>query len=104
MNLQGKRVLVTGGGTGTGADFCRGFIEAGAEVVIAGRRREPLEKVAGDNPAISVVVADVTEEESVRAMFEAAGPVDIVIANAGRGRQFRAGQDGTRPLERAGCR
>jgi 3-hydroxybutyrate dehydrogenase len=83
MSLQGKRVLITGGGTGIGADFCRGFSEAGAEVVIAGRRREPLEKVAGGNDAVSVVVADVTEEASVKAMFEAAGPVDIVIANAG---------------------
>lgn len=83
MNLEGKRVLITGGGTGTGADFCRGFVEAGCEVVIAGRRREPLENVAGDNKAIRPVVADVTDEDSVRAMFEAAGPVDIVIANAG---------------------
>jgi len=83
MTLEGKRVLITGGGTGTGADFCRGFVEAGCEVVISGRRREPLETVAGDNKAIKPVVADVTDEESVKAMFEAAGPVDIVIANAG---------------------
>lgn len=83
MTLEGKRVLITGGGTGTGADFCRGFVEAGCEVVIAGRRREPLENVAGENNAITTVVADVTDEDSVKAMFEAAGPVDIVIANAG---------------------
>jgi NAD(P)-dependent dehydrogenase (short-subunit alcohol dehydrogenase family) len=83
MTIQGKRVLITGGGTGIGADFCRGFIKAGAEVVIAGRRRDRLEKVAGGNDAISVVTADVTDEESVKAMFAAAGPVDIVIANAG---------------------
>ena len=82
-NLDGKRVLITGGGTGTGADFARGFAEAGAEIVIAGRRSKPLEKIAAGNPAISMVTADVTDEASVKAMFEAAGPVDIVIANAG---------------------
>ena len=42
MMLAGRRVLVTGGGSGTGADFTRGFAEAGAEVVIAGRRAEAL--------------------------------------------------------------
>jgi NAD(P)-dependent dehydrogenase (short-subunit alcohol dehydrogenase family) len=38
MTLAGKRVLVTGGGTGAGADLARGFAAAGADVVIAGRR------------------------------------------------------------------
>ncbi len=83
MTFAGKRVLITGGGTGTGADFARGFAEAGAEIVIAGRRRDPLEKVAEGNKAIRCVTADVTDEASVKAMFEEAGPVDIVIANAG---------------------
>ncbi|MFZ2100796.1 MAG: SDR family NAD(P)-dependent oxidoreductase [Oricola sp.] len=83
MTLQGKTVLVTGGGTGTGSDFARGFAEAGASVVIAGRRREPLETVAAKYDGVRCVIADVTDEASVRAMFEAAGPVDIVIANAG---------------------
>lgn len=83
MTIAGKRVLITGGGTGTGADFARGFAEAGAEIVIAGRRRDPLEKVAEGNKAIRCVIANVTDEASVKAMFEEAGPVDIVIANAG---------------------
>ena len=36
MTLAGKRILVTGGGTGTGADLARGFAAAGASVVITG--------------------------------------------------------------------
>ena len=40
MTLSGKRVVITGGGTGAGADLARGFSEAGAEVIIAGRRLE----------------------------------------------------------------
>ena len=81
-SLAGKRVLITGGGTGAGADLARGFAEAGAEVVIAGRRLEPLQAVAAATGA-RMVQADVTGEASVQAMFAAAGPCDIVIANAG---------------------
>lgn len=82
MTLSGKRVLITGGGTGAGADLARGFAEAGAEVVVSGRRLEPLQAVATATGA-RVVQADVTDEASVAAMFAAAGPCDIVIANAG---------------------
>ncbi len=80
--LEGRRVLITGGGSGAGADLARGFAAAGAAVVIAGRRREALEAVAEVTGA-KVVVADVTDEGSVAAMFAAAGPCDIVVANAG---------------------
>ncbi|MBL9047129.1 MAG: SDR family oxidoreductase [Tabrizicola sp.] len=82
MMLTDKRVLITGGGTGAGADLARGFSAAGAEVVVAGRRLEPLQAVAKATGA-RVVQADVTDEASVVAMFAAAGPCDIVIANAG---------------------
>ena len=81
MTLAGKRVLITGGGSGLGADLARGFAAAGAEVVIAGRRADALNRVATDS--IRAVQADVTDEASVKAMFAAAGPCDIVIANAG---------------------
>ena len=83
MILAGKRVLITGGGTGTGADLARGFAAAGAEVVVTGRRAEPLEQVAGALPGARAITADVTDEASVKAMFDQAGPCDIVIANAG---------------------
>jgi 3-hydroxybutyrate dehydrogenase len=82
-DLAGRRVLITGGGTGTGADLARGFAEAGAEVVVAGRRAEPLEAVAARLPRTRARTADVTDEASVDALFAAAGPVDIVVANAG---------------------
>ena len=83
MSFKGKRVLITGGGSGTGADLARGFAETGAEVVIAGRRKDVLEKVAGTSRAIHPIVADVTDESRVKALFAEAGPCDIVIANAG---------------------
>lgn len=83
MTLTGHQVLITGGGTGAGADLARGFAKAGARVVITGRRADPLQAVAAGHADIRAVVADVTDEASVRAMFAAAGPCDIVIANAG---------------------
>lgn len=83
MTVQGKRVVITGGGTGAGASLARGFAKAGAEVVVAGRRPAPLEALARTDPAIRAIVADVTDEASVQALFTAAGPCDIVIANAG---------------------
>lgn len=81
--LAGKRVLVTGGGSGAGENLAQGFAAAGAEVVITGRRQEPLDRVAAKAPGIRAVAGDVTDEAQVAAMFAAAGPVDIVIANAG---------------------
>ena len=82
MTLSGKRVLVTGGGTGLGRDLARGFAEAGAEVVIAGRNPEPLDRTAQTTGA-RWVRADVTDPVSVATLFEAAGPCDVVVANAG---------------------
>src|SRR5688500_2459417 len=84
MTLLGRRVLVTGGGTGLGRDLARGFAEAGAEVVISGRTQDTLVRTANSTGA-RWVQADVTDPAQVAAMFEAAGPCDIVIANAGMG-------------------
>lgn len=83
MIHSGRRVLITGGGSGVGADLARGFSAAGAEVVIAGRRPDRLQSVAAALPNTRAVAADVTDEASVKAMFAEAGPCDIVIANAG---------------------
>lgn len=83
MSLAGKQVLITGGGTGVGADLARQFADRGARIVITGRRAEPLEKLAAELPDAKAVTADVTDEQSVREMFASAGPCDIVIANAG---------------------
>lgn len=83
MTMQGRRVLITGGGSGAGENLALGFAAAGAEVVIAGRRMDALQSVAAKAKGIRCVQGDVTDEVSVKHMFAEAGPVEIVIANAG---------------------
>lgn len=82
-SLVGKRVLITGGGSGVGANMALAFAQAGAEVIIAGRRLEALQQVATQHTAIHALAADVTDEASVQSLFAQAGMIDIVIANAG---------------------
>lgn len=85
--LNGRHVLITGGGTGVGAAIARRLAGEGAAITIAGRRAEPLETLAGELANCAFVTADVTDEASVARMFAEAnaayGPVDILIANAG---------------------
>lgn len=81
--LQGKRALVTGGGSGVGAAIALSLSRAGAQVTIAGRRSAPLQDIAAQEPNIQTFGCDVTDEASVSQLFDDAGPQDIVIANAG---------------------
>ena len=83
MSLHGKKVLITGGGTGVGADMAKGFANNGAEVFISGRTAATLEIVASTHANISPVVCDVTNEDSVKAMFDQIGAMDVIVANAG---------------------
>ena len=85
--LDGRHALITGGGTGIGAAIAAKLFAAGVVISVAGRRAEPLRRVANSLPGTHVVVADVTKEAQTKAMVEAAraahGPIDILIANAG---------------------
>lgn len=81
--LTGKRAVITGGGSGIGADMALAFAQAGAEVIITGRREAALQAVAEQHHGIHVAAVDVTDEAAMVALFEKVGSVDIVIANAG---------------------
>ncbi|HEY5380401.1 MAG TPA: SDR family NAD(P)-dependent oxidoreductase [Pseudolabrys sp.] len=94
--LDGRHVLITGGGTGIGAAIARALAVEGAALSLAGRRKEPLEAMAKELPTATAIVADVTSEEDCAAMAKAAreahGPIDIVIANAGMAASAPAGK------------
>ena len=84
MSMAGKRILVTGGGSGAGASLALGFAAAGAEIIICGRRIEALQRTAPAHKAIRAIACDVTDEQSVVDLYRKAGAIDIVIANAGQ--------------------
>lgn len=82
MTLDGKHAVVTGGGTGVGAEIARTFRGAGARVTILGRTEKPLAA-----QGLPYQLCDVTDTDAVSAAFDAAradqGAIDIVVANAG---------------------
>ncbi len=84
--LDGKLAIVTGGGSGIGEATARVFADAGAIVVVAGRRIEPLERVAAEIGG-HAIACDVSEQEQVRSLFATAlkinGRVDVLLNNAG---------------------
>jgi NAD(P)-dependent dehydrogenase (short-subunit alcohol dehydrogenase family) len=87
--LSGSRVVVTGGTRGIGAGIARGFLRAGAQVLVCGRN-EPAEQAAlpaADGRTAAFARADVRDPERVRGLIAVAtdlfGGVDVVISNAG---------------------
>lgn len=88
--LAGKRILVTGGGTGLGAAMARRFAELGAGLVLTSRRPDVLEKTANEireatGAAVQVLRCDVRDPAAVADMVDQAwaqGPLDVLVNNA----------------------
>ena len=93
MSASAKIALVTGAGTGVGRAVALALAKAGYSLVLAGRRKEPLETVAGEvNAAGSQALAvptDVSRRESIVALFDKVkssfGRLDVLFNNAGIG-------------------
>ena len=75
-------VVVTGGGTGIGAATARRLADAGARVVVCGRRAEPVSAVAGEIGGLAVVGDAATEEGAAR-VVDACERIDGLVLNAG---------------------
>ena len=82
MTLSGQRVVVVGGTSGMGLATVRAAAAQGAQVIAAGRR-----SVAGREPIDGVLQAevDVTDEPSVRALFDGLGTLDHLFVSASPG-------------------
>lgn len=84
--LGNKVAIVTGGGSGIGAAIARRFANAGASVVVTGRRPEPIQAVAEETGGLAIPgdisLADICAEV-VKKTQEAFGGLDIVAACAG---------------------
>ena len=86
--LNGQTIVITGGGTGIGESGAIKLAEAGCQVVLSGRRAEPLEAVAAQIPGdVSIEPLDVSDNESVIAVTERIlkryGQIDIGVFSAG---------------------
>jgi len=77
-----RHVVITGGGRGIGAEIARRFAALGDRVTVLSRSRDEVEKIADEVGGYGVR-CDVGEPASVEAAFMAAGPVDVLVNNAG---------------------
>lgn len=86
--LAGQVALVTGGATGLGFGMARCLVEAGARVVLVGRRQSELDRACADlGPSAVPLRGDVTQLEGAGALVEEAerraGPLTVLVNNAG---------------------
>jgi NAD(P)-dependent dehydrogenase (short-subunit alcohol dehydrogenase family) len=79
--LQGRRVLVIGRGSGIARAVAIAARGAGANVVVAGRSPATLAQ-AYDDPAITVETVDITDEASIASLVQRIGTVDHVVSTA----------------------
>src|SRR3981189_544634 len=88
--LAGKRILITGGGSGLGAAMGRRFVELGAELIICGRRLELLEAAAaqmrgalgGRAPPIRCDIRDGASADAMMETIWRDAPLDVLVNNA----------------------
>ena len=90
FSIEGKTALVTGGSSGIGAMIARGYVENGAKVYIASRKKDVCEEVAADFSRFGTCVAiaaDLSTEPACRTLAEEIaereGKLDILVNNAG---------------------
>jgi 3-oxoacyl-[acyl-carrier protein] reductase len=97
LELKGKTALVTGASAGIGRAIATELAREGVKLVITGRRRQELEKLANEIGAAGIVAHDAMDDGYVDAIVKecekALGAVDVLMNNAGGSRAF--GKDAT---------
>src|ERR1700734_408724 len=91
FDLHGKRALITGASSGIGRKVAAAYLQAGAQVAIAARHTEALDKVAAGLASaghkVMPVSCDVTDPDQVSRMLDQViaelGGIDIAVCNAG---------------------
>ncbi|HRF07113.1 MAG TPA: SDR family oxidoreductase [Xanthobacteraceae bacterium] len=91
LELNGKKVLITGGSKGIGLACADAFRAEGAMVAICSRSAEHLEKAAATRPGLHAIAADLSDAaEAARAVADAEkalGAIDILVNSAGAARR-----------------
>ena len=84
FRLDGQRAVITGGGSGLGLGIAKTFVEAGAEVILVGRRENMLRQATDMLGRQSCYyVADISDLESIPSLVNRIGYVDILVNCAG---------------------
>lgn len=85
MDVASKTALLTGATGGLGRAIAVALAARGASLVLSSRKPEELDALAASLPGSGhrTIVSDLAEEDASLELLEAAGPVDILVANAG---------------------
>lgn len=87
MKLNGNTILITGGGSGIGRGLAQSLQAMGNQVIIAGRRRQVLEKATQACPGMKSIVLDIEDPASIRSvaaeMAKGYPGLNVLINNAG---------------------
>ena len=87
MNIQNKKILITGGGSGIGFAIAKAFSEKGNQIILAGRNEEKLEKASLSLKNTSYIVCDVSDDRDVKNLVKQINEnfrgIDILVNNAG---------------------
>lgn len=84
FSLEGETALVTGGGSGLGLGIARCFVQAGARVILVGRREDVLATACAElGDAASFVAHDVTDLAAAESLIKQLPAVTILVNNAG---------------------
>ncbi|MGQ3027831.1 MAG: SDR family oxidoreductase [Ferrovibrionaceae bacterium] len=75
-------ILIVGGSSGMGRALAQACLAAGAEVTAVGRDRARLTRAGNDLPGLTTVVADITREDEVAALFRGIGGLDHIVCTA----------------------
>jgi NAD(P)-dependent dehydrogenase (short-subunit alcohol dehydrogenase family) len=100
LDLEGRVAIVTGASSGLGERFARVLHTAGADVVVAARRADRLERLTDELDGVASCVCDVGREQDLERLVglakERFGRIDVLVNNAGVGRAYPAEDE---PLE-----
>jgi NAD(P)-dependent dehydrogenase (short-subunit alcohol dehydrogenase family) len=95
-SLQGKRVVVTGGGSGIGAGIVAGFARQGAEVIfldiVDADSEDLIRRLAGSPVAPVYKRCDLSDLDALKAVLAGIGDVDVLVNNAGNDDRHSLGE------------